>query len=133
MSACINVGGVVVDHKNLLGFLFEFVFVLDFANDFFDDIFDGDDPGGAAVFIDDDCEMDFLGFELGEKIFDGFGFGNKERFAEDGGEIEVFAITYELDEVLGVENAKDIVEVVIVDGDAGVAMLDDKFFDLREG
>ena len=64
---------------NLDDFFVLGVFVLDFADNFFDDVFDRDESGDAAVFVDDDGELNVARLHIFQKLSDGFCFGNKKR------------------------------------------------------
>jgi hypothetical protein len=134
-SACLASALSLTSGGSVLG---EFVLVLDLAEDFFDDVFDCHDAGGAAVFVGDDGDVDFLADEFVQQFADGLGFGDEQGGAEDGTEAEGLAGTLDAvarepaHQVFDVEDADDVVGGALVDGDAGVGDLADHLDDAAE-
>ena len=90
------------------------VFVFDFPDELFEDIFDGDDPFGAAIFIDDDRHVDLLVAEFLEELGDFFIFGGVEdRFGDgfEGGLEVLVGVGIAFEEVFVEDDAEDLIEV----------------------
>ena len=111
------------------------VFVLDLADDLFQDVLDGDQPGGAAVLVGDDRDVDAISTQLPEEIVQPLRFGDdvgrakelldgqRPRRSDDEGQ-----------EILGVEDPHDLIDRLAEDRQAGVALLGDRVDDvLRRG
>ena len=119
--------------------------VVDLADDFLDDVLDRDDPFAAAIFVDDQREMNAGRLHLGEQVDGGHrrrheqdgadDLGGRQRHREvDGGEIEAgrmrlaargigFRIDrglrhHEGDHVADVHHPDGIIEGVVVDHEA---------------
>lgn len=130
-------GGRLEDVGAVLGagvgdFLFV-VLVVDVADDFLDDVLHGDDAGGGTVLVDDDGHVDFVVLEFGEEVVDFLGFGDEVGGAYEGLPAEVGGGVEVLEQVFDVEQADDVVEVVLVNGHAGVAVFGDDAADGVEG
>ncbi len=106
--------------------LIDVVFVGDLSHEFFEDVFNGDDSFGAAVFVDDDGEVDLLAAKLLEEMGDLFCLRRVEdRFDEafDGGLRRVF-VQRVLEDVFVEEDADDVVDGIAIDRDAAVALFE---------
>ena len=117
-----------------------FVFVGDVADDFFEDVFGGDEAAGAAVFIEDDGDVDMLGAEFAEEVAEGLDAGDEVSGAEEAAEFHLGVVAggapgdvEEGEEVLGVEDAEDVIEGVFEDGDAGEAVFEDVVAGVEDG
>ena len=140
--AGVDFDGAVVDAFEFIGGG-AFVFVGDVADDFFDDVFGGEQAGGAAVFVEDDGEVALAVAEFAEEVAEGFGAGDEDRGTHEGAEVDggfgggircpPAGGAEEGEEVLGVENADDVVEGAFVDGDAGEAFLEDFVAEVEDG
>ncbi len=59
------------------------VLVVDLANDLFQDVLDGDHPGGAAVLVGDDGDVDAVAAQLGQQIVQPLRLRNDVRRADE--------------------------------------------------
>ena len=111
-------------------------FVLDFADDLLEQVLHSDEALGAAVFVDDDSHLDGFFLNFLEEVVEAFGLGN-----------EVGAVLFDVvegqplpvvsgkvfEEFDGVDDADDVVEVVLVHRDAVKAGFDDGLDGFRQG
>ncbi len=111
------------------------VFVLNLADDLFQDVLDGDQPGGAAVLIGDDRDVDAISTQLPEEIVEPLRFGNDVGRAKEllDGQ-RPGRSDHERQEILGVEDPHDLIDRLAEHRQAGVALLRDRVDDvLRRG
>ena len=109
------------------GLLADVVFIGDFSDELFEDVFDSDDSFSASPFIDDDGEVDLFTAELLEKGGEFFCLGSVEdgfdEFADGGIEnmrgVKLLDVHFE--DVFVEENADDVVDGVVIDGNSAVA------------
>lgn len=123
-----EVGGVFLR----IGRFFLVEFVRDVAHDLFEDVVHGEDARGAAVFVHHDGHVVFLLLEVHQDVVDLAVLGNEQRSAQERlpGEVRLAQVPQQ---VLDVEDADDVVRVLVVNGDAGVALFDDLAFQTVEG
>ena len=103
-------------------------FIVNFADHLLEDVFERGQAEDAAEFVHDHGEAGAAGAKFQEQFADGLGFGNDERVAQDGAQIEfgerlmIFgaagAIEQDPDHVLDVDEAEDVIERAFVDGNA---------------
>ena len=103
-------------------------FIVNFADHLLEDIFESGEAEDAAEFVHDHGEAGAAGAEFQEEFADGLGFGDDERVAENGAQIEfgerlvIFsaagAIEEDPDHVFYVDEAEDVIERAFVHGDA---------------
>ena len=118
--------GALVDHAQL-AFLVV-VFVIDLADDLLDHILQGHQAAHPAELVDNDGQVDLLQLELAQQLGDRLGFGDEGDRVEELAQVEVGlrAAGADAQQVLGMEDADDVIRVAFVDGDAGVAFLVDQ-------
>ena len=124
-------GGVAV----LLG-AGDIVFVFDFAEDLFEDVFEGDDAGGGAVLIDDDGHVGIVGAEDVDQVGQRAGFGDEDGHAHDVAQVELggaFAEHQDVDQVLQMDDADDLIGAFFEDGEAGELVFVEEDEELFEG
>ncbi len=107
---------------------FDVVLVADLADDLLEQILDRHQPGGAAVFVDDDRDLHLLALELLQHLRNALGFGHERRRPDQPLQIPIephrpgFGAG-ETNQVLHEHHAGDVVEILGVDGDAGILLL----------
>ena len=104
------------------------VLVADLADDFLEEILDRHQPGGAAVLVDDDGDLDLLALELLQHLRHALGLGHERRRPDQPSQILLQPhapglVVGEPDQVLHEHDADDVVEVFLVDRDARVLLL----------
>jgi len=99
--------------------------VLYLPDDLLDDVLEADDARHAAVLVHRDGDVHVAPAELAEERVDALGLRDEVGLAQEVGEREVPPLHEGGEEVLGVEDADDLVDRVLVDRDAGVPARDD--------
>src|SRR5437762_2350681 len=99
------------------------VLVLDRPDDLFENVFDRDRTGGATVLVHDDRHMHAILAQVAKHVLDLVRFGCEVGLAGDLSERLLLAADHGAQQVLGVEHADDVIQVALVDGDPGMAML----------
>ncbi len=112
-----------------LGFV-EFVF--DVADDLFQHVFHRDQAGDAAVLVDDDGLVVAAGAELVQQHVQALGFRNEHGRAHQRAHFDA-GFQHAAQQVLGQQDADDVVAVAFVDGKARVRGLDDRGDQMGEG
>src|SRR4030095_14014857 len=98
------------------GRLFFVVLVLDRAEKLLDGVLDRRDAGRAAVLVDDSAHVRATPPHLAEEVFGALELGDEERRIEVAVEGEVpFLLVREVEEVLRVQDADDVVERPAID------------------
>ena len=99
------------------------VLVLDLAHDLLDEVLDGDEAGRAAVLVEDDGDVDATSLQAVQEVVDEHRLGHEERRAHEAADGGWPIVADEVgQQVLGVEEAHDVVDAAVVDGDARVAL-----------
>ncbi len=119
--------GAFSDDLGLLGV----VLVLDLADDLLEEVFHRHEPGDAAVLVDDDGHLLLGLLELLEQV----GHLHRFRYEEDRPDerldgLALVLLVGVLDDVLGHDHALDVVDAVLVDGDARVLLPDDEVLEV---
>ena len=70
--------------------LLAIVFILDVPHDLLQQVLDGYQAGCAAVFVDDDRQMDTFALELLKELLQVLGFGDEVGGAHDGAHLDLF-------------------------------------------
>ena len=109
----VAVGGLLRDIVSVV------VLVLDVAEDLLDDVLQRDDARGAAKLIDDDANRLLLTEEDLHEFLCRHGLGDEGHLAD-----MVVPFLAGAEEFEGVDVADDVVDVLLVDEDLGVAALD---------
>ena len=112
--------------------------VFELADDLLEDVFGGDEADGGTELVDDDGDVAAALLKLLEELDGELGLGDDGELAHDLAEGEAgFAFAahgerdgaevHEAGDVFGVDDADDVLGTVrgVVDGDAGVLLLDD--------
>ena len=102
------------------------VLITDVAHDFLDNILHRYQSGGATELVDDDGNVHLVGAELFEEVFDLLCFRNEVGGADQFLPVEVLRIADVEQQVLGVQNAGDVVVRLFIDGDAREAATDNE-------
>ena len=106
----------------------------DLADDGFEEVFDGDEAGDGSVLVDDEAHVLLFALHLAEELGGVFGFGDEGGGALDVGDDAVSGIGVgDLQEVVGEDDAGDVVERALEDGDAGEGVLFELGGELLEG
>jgi hypothetical protein len=95
---------------------------VDVADHLFDDIFEGDEADDAAELIDDDGELGFSLAEVEKEAVEGLLFGDVADGLDEFADVEAFAVAgVELleEDGFGVDEAEDVVDLAVEDGDFG--------------
>ncbi len=110
------------DHR-LLGV----VLILDLADDLLEEVLDRDQAGGPAILVEDDRDVDLPPLELVEEVVDRHRLGHEHGRPQQRAERGPLARTgfQDRQEILGVEDADDLVDRLLVDRDPAMALLDD--------
>ena len=124
------VAGRVLDDLGLLGV----VLVLDLAHDLLDHVLHGHEPGDAAVLVDDDGHLLLGLLELLEQVGHLHGLGDEDDRPDEGLDgLALMLLIGVLDDVLGHDDAVDVVDPVLVDGDPRVFFPDDEVLEIVDG
>ncbi|CAM5536337.1 hypothetical protein SMICM304S_02855 [Streptomyces microflavus] len=116
-SAVLTGGGAEFGAVGALGV----VLVADLADELLDDVLQGDDPGGAAVLVDDDGYR-LLVAQPPQQQLHGQGLGHQQRGDGDrAGRGAQALVGGDGEGVLEVDHADDLVDAVPVDREAGEA------------
>ena len=111
------------------------VLVGDLADDLLEQVFHRDEPGGAAVFVDDDRHVELLGLHLAQELGDAFRLGHEVRGAQALAHRRgALADGAARDEILQEHEPDDVVGVLVVRGQPRLAGFDrgrDRFVDGR--
>ncbi len=101
------------------------VFVIDFADNLFQDVFQSHQTLQGAIFIDHQGEMSLLLEEGGQLILQVAGVGDEPWLAHDGHDVDTLDVALGADhrrhQVAGMEHTDDVLGIVLVQRDAGVA------------
>ena len=100
------------------------VLVTDVAHDFLDNILHRHQSRGTTELVDDDGNVHLVGSELFEEVFDLLCFRNEVGGADQFLPVEVLRIADVEQQILGVQNAGDVVVRLFIDGDAREAATD---------
>lgn len=94
-------------------------------------------PEDAAVLIDDNRHLGFLFLKGFEQVRTAVGFGDEDGFADKGEDWLVGNLLHcfgdAAQHILGVDDADDVVDVILIDRDTGVAFVDGKLDDVHHG
>ena len=107
-------------------------FVLDVTDDLLQHVFHGDQAGDAAVLVDDDGLVVAADAEFAQQHVQALGFGNEDRRADQRAHLDA-GFQHAAQQVLGQQDADDVVAVAFVDGKARVGGLDDRGDQVRDG
>jgi len=88
-------------------------------------------PAGAAVFVEDDGDVDAIGLELAEQRCEVFCLGHEGRIPHELAEANGAGVGY-AQQILRVENADDVIHRSFVHGDSRVTVADDEVAGLVE-
>src|ERR1039458_3080313 len=133
----VHIGVAVEDVRGLalLHDLSLFVLVADLANDFLHQVFDGDQAGDSAVLVDDDGHANVVALHLAHQLAAQLGFGDKVH-------IGLHQVAYglgarvrveDLQEVLGIDNAFDMVDIAFIDRYARIGIPLYQFGEILDG
>ena len=120
----------VVDLDVAVG-LVEVVLVLDVADDLLQDVLDRHQPAGAAVLVDDDRHVVARHAELAQQHVEALRLGDEYRRAQPGAQVEA-CLGMDAQQVLGQQDADDVVATALDDREARVPGGDDEGEDLVE-
>ena len=103
--------------------------VLNLSDDFLQQVFQGNDAFGSAIFIHHYRHLDCLLLELLQQHVQAFGFGDEVCLADQilEGCLGPVVPGKKLQQVEGVDDTDDVVDVIFEYGDTGVPALDDGF------
>ena len=90
-------------------------FVLDVTDDLLQHVFHGDQAGDAAVLVDDDGLVVAADAEFAQQHVQALGFGNEDRRADQRAHLDA-GFQHAAQQVLGQQDADDVVAVAFVDG-----------------
>src|SRR5919106_190979 len=117
--------------KDLDTHLFDVVLVSDLSDQLFEHVLECDNSGGSPVFVDNECEMATLAAHVDQQRTEFAGFRNDEHLPDEVARKRLAALRVgNLQEILHVEEADDLVEAGAVNGKARVARLVDQLLDL---
>jgi len=127
MDACLDLEGVLGDAADGLR-RFRLVLVDDLADDLLNDVLDGHQARRAAVFVQHDGHVNLVDLKLAEQFVERFGFRHEQGVAHQvlDGQMVGVLVAGAVEEVLGVKDADDAVEVASGGGDAAVAGVGDE-------
>ena len=135
-------GHGAVEDKHIVGQLLVLlflvvIFVLHIADDGFQQVLHGDDTGGAAVLIDNNCHLGFLFFKGFKQVGASFGFRDKNCRTDElgnrlGGHL-LAGFRDTLQHILGIDDSNDVIDVVLIDRDSGEALLNCQIDDIGDG
>src|SRR5678815_4083301 len=103
-------------------FTLDVVLIADLADDFLEQVLDGDKPGCAAVLVHHDRHLQLAALHLLEQLRYSLALGHEMRRAHQGCQRRR-GFRRKRDQVLHVDDAKDVVETVSKDWHAGVLLL----------
>ena len=102
------------------------VFICYLADDFFQDVFQGHQAPGDAELVSDNSHMDLLGLKDLEQIDDFFRLQTEEGRVADLARLGRVGCNGIIQNVLGVDNADNMVRALGVDRDSGIAVFGDQ-------
>ena len=106
--------------------LFHVVLISDLANNLLDNILHGDDARRSPILIDNDRKVGFLAPEFVEEVPNSLGLRNEVRGPAKVLDCKfLFFVEPQREQILGVDNADDVVKVLSVNRDSGMAGLND--------
>jgi hypothetical protein len=117
------------EHEDAVPFLddgvaLDVVFVADLADDLLEHVLDRHEAGRAAVLVDDDRRLDLPALKLAQQLGNALRLRRERRRPHVRGHaIDVGAAVREQQQILHEDDADDVVEVVVEDRDARVALL----------
>ena len=91
--------------------------IVDFAHDFFDDVFHGDESRSAAVFVDDNGDVDLLLAEVLKQVVDLSVFRDKEGWTDELLPFIGFGIQIG-QEVFDIKDAFHLIQSLVIDGNS---------------
>ena len=98
--------------------------VANLSDELLEEVLERDEPGGAAVFVYDDGEVELLGLELTEERVRALGLGHEIRRMQAGAQIEAGGQPAHVgQQVLGVEHPHDLVNGVLEHGHARMQLV----------
>ena len=110
--------------------LFLIIFVAYLANDFLQYVLKGDDAAGAAIFINDDGHVYLVRLKLLQQVVNLLRLRNEIRRSHQALPAEIGWLADMLQQVFDIEHTADIVDVVLINRDAAVAIVDDALYDV---
>ena len=113
--------------------LVEVVLVLDVADDLLQHVLDGDQPGNAAVLVDDDRDVVAVGAELAQQHVEPLRFRHEHGRAQRVAQVERFRVRVVVEQLLGEQDADDVVLALADDREARVARLHHQRHELGNG
>ena len=125
-----DVGGVALLHDVRL-----LVLIADLADDLLDQVLDGHQAGHAAVFVGHDRQPDVVLLHLAQQFAAQLGFGNEVHVGlHQVADRRLAGLRVgHLQQVLGVHDPLDVIDVAFVDGNARVRMLVQHLGELGDG
>src|SRR5262245_37313008 len=109
------------------------VLVADLADDLLEKVLDRDQPGGAAVLVDDDRDLRLLPLELLEELGHALALGHHHDRPGQVGDSALVVGVADRDEILHEDEAGDVVEVLAIHGKARVLLLAEERAQIADG
>src|ERR1022692_76912 len=133
----VHIGVAVEDVRGLalLHDLSLFVLVADLADDLFHQVLDGHQAGDSAVLVDDDGHANVVALHLAHQLAAQLGFGDKVHIGLHqvahgfGARVRI----QDLQEVLGIDNAFDMVDIAFIYGYARIGIPLYQFGEILDG
>ena len=95
----------------------------DLAHQLLDEVLERDQAGGAAVLVDHDRHVELLGLHLGQQLGDALGLGHEAGLSHQlGHQLGVASVALGPHQVLGVDDADDVVDALAADGHPAAAV-----------
>ena len=105
--------------------------VLDLADDLLEHVLDREQAGGVAELVDDDGDVVAVGAEVAQQVVERLRLGDEERRPQQRAQVEV-GRALQLQQVLGHQDADDVVAPLLEHRKARVAGVDDDVQHLLE-
>ena len=97
--------------------------VLDLADDLLEHVLDRDQAGGVAELVDHDRQVVAVGAEVAQQLVQALALGHEHRRPQQRAQVQL-GRALQLEQVLGHQDADDVVALALVDREARVAGVD---------
>ena len=101
------------------------ILVVDLADNLLQDVLQRDQSARAAILIDDDGHVDVVLLEVAQEVVDHLGLGHEVGRTDETLPAKALGLGEMGQQVLDIEDATDVVLVVLIDGDARIVVVND--------
>ena len=101
------------------------ILVVDLADNLLQNVLQRDQSARAAILIDDDGHVDVVLLEVAQEVVDHLGLGHEVGRTDETLPAKALGLGEMGQQVLDIEDATDVVLVVLIDGDARIVVVND--------